>query len=249
MREPQSGIYLIANAASGDFYLGASRDIYRRLRVHFWRLRRGEHANPRLQASFAKYGAAAFVTATLCRVSVAELVETEQALLDRFVGHPSCLNIARDAVSPMRGRKLSPAAVERIRAANSGRQKSPQEIERLRTALTGRVITPEAREKTRATLRARMPELREVYRRAALNLSPEVRARISAAQRNRSPEWRANISAAKRGVPATADGVAKRSAANRGKTRTPEQRARIRAGVLASRDRLRAEGRPLNQWG
>lgn len=49
-------IYRITNIITGQNYIGQTIDINRRKRVHFSTLRNGNHDNPKLQASWNKYG-------------------------------------------------------------------------------------------------------------------------------------------------------------------------------------------------
>ena len=55
-----SGIYIVENTKTRQNYIGRSVRPRARLKAHFWNLRAGCHNNPHLQASFDKYGEAAF---------------------------------------------------------------------------------------------------------------------------------------------------------------------------------------------
>ena len=49
-------IYRITNKVTGQHYIGQTVDINRRKRTHFNSLKRQDHDNPKLQASWNKYG-------------------------------------------------------------------------------------------------------------------------------------------------------------------------------------------------
>lgn len=49
-------IYQIQNTVTKESYIGQTIDIYRRQKVHFRKLRDNTHINPKLQASWNKYG-------------------------------------------------------------------------------------------------------------------------------------------------------------------------------------------------
>ena len=50
------GIYKILNIKTNMFYIGSSKNIYDRLHIHFFRLKRNKHGNKHLQNSFNKHG-------------------------------------------------------------------------------------------------------------------------------------------------------------------------------------------------
>ena len=51
-----SGIYIIKNISNGKRYIGSSSvSIYRRIKCHFRKLRKGTHSNKRLLHDFYKY--------------------------------------------------------------------------------------------------------------------------------------------------------------------------------------------------
>ena len=69
------GIYKIINLINNKFYVGSAEIFARRKRIHWWRLRRGDHSNAKLQAAWNKYGESAFVFA------VVEEVQDKENLL------------------------------------------------------------------------------------------------------------------------------------------------------------------------
>ena len=54
-------VYMIKNTVNGKVYIGSSVNGYRRYNSHISHLRNGVHSSIRLQRSFNKYGAEAFV--------------------------------------------------------------------------------------------------------------------------------------------------------------------------------------------
>lgn len=56
----QSGIYAIVNTISSKSYVGSAINLTQRKAMHFTRLRCNKHPSKHLQASFSKYGEAAF---------------------------------------------------------------------------------------------------------------------------------------------------------------------------------------------
>ena len=61
----QSGVYVIRCEPIGKEYVGASVNIVKRIREHFYRLERGVHRNRRLQNAYKKYGRDSFRTEVL----------------------------------------------------------------------------------------------------------------------------------------------------------------------------------------
>jgi group I intron endonuclease len=57
----QSGIYLIVNIINGKVYVGSSKSLKSRRYSHWYRLKRGSHANFHLQNAWNAYGSPSFV--------------------------------------------------------------------------------------------------------------------------------------------------------------------------------------------
>ena len=55
-RKHLAGIYRITSLHNGQFYIGSSDNIVRRLQNHIQRLRKDKHLNPKLQSYYNKYG-------------------------------------------------------------------------------------------------------------------------------------------------------------------------------------------------
>lgn len=57
----RTGIYIIKNIETGMFYVGASRDYYRRISFHKSCLRLDKHSNKKLQNDWNQYGKEKFI--------------------------------------------------------------------------------------------------------------------------------------------------------------------------------------------
>lgn len=75
------GIYKITNLRTKKFYLGSSVNIDHRWRQHKCLLNKNKHHSAKLQASWNKYGAAAFVFEVLLECKPNDIIDVEQALL------------------------------------------------------------------------------------------------------------------------------------------------------------------------
>ena len=112
-----SGIYKIINNVTGEFYIGSSVDLCRRLNAHRFRLTGGYHINPHLQNAWNKYGADSFLFEIVLYCDIENLLYYEQVLLD---GLKSTYNIAKKAGKPMLGRKHTEEAKRKISEAFTG---------------------------------------------------------------------------------------------------------------------------------
>jgi len=130
--EDKSGTYTITNRENGKVYYGSSSNIDRRWKEHRKALRRGEHGNPHLQRSWNKYGPASFTFAVFDYCDVEDLHAYEQILLDQHAGKDYCYNIAKDAVSPMRGRKHSEETKRKVSQALLGKTHSEETKRKMR---------------------------------------------------------------------------------------------------------------------
>lgn len=76
-----SGIYKIFNSNNSKFYIGSSKDIYRRLSNHFCSLKGNYHCNNKLQNSFNKYGFESFKTEIIATCPPEYLFKLERFLI------------------------------------------------------------------------------------------------------------------------------------------------------------------------
>ncbi len=81
------GIYKIINKVDGKFYIGSSKELKRRKRVHFKNLKDNKHVNTHLQHAFNKYGEQNF------KFEVIEYTDDPSTLLDleqKWIDETNC---------------------------------------------------------------------------------------------------------------------------------------------------------------
>lgn len=215
----RSGIYEIRNTSNGKRYIGSSAVLRARLSRHENELRRGIHVNPRLQASWNKYGPASFEFKPLLFCDIDKLLLYEQIAIE---GLKPEFNIAIYAGAPMRGRKASLETRAKLSAAGMGRILSVEERAKISAANTGKKRSPEALAKLSARMKGKQHHLGHTH-------SSEAKAKVSAANagRKRSPEFRERLRAILLGN--------KRSL---GKTHSIEARAKMSAARIGNKNRL-----------
>lgn len=123
-----SGIYRI-NGPNGKFYVGSAKNIGRRWIVHKRDLRKGNHANLKLQRSWNRHGESVFRIEILEVVSViADLIEREQFWIDSLGAVKNGYNILPTAGSHL-GKKHSDETRRKMSAAKIGRKHGPMREE------------------------------------------------------------------------------------------------------------------------
>ena len=101
-------VYQITNMLTGDFYIGSTQSFAHREWQHRYALKRNEHKNPHMQASWNKYGEEAFVFEVLEEVAEdADVLTVENKYLRKHVGQHNCFNVNKDAVSPRLGQVMT----------------------------------------------------------------------------------------------------------------------------------------------
>lgn len=83
--EGNAGIYKIVCFANGHFYIGRTVNFAKRRTAHLRDLERGQHKNPRLQATYDKYGIDYFQFFLLEVAPKHEHAKLEQKYLDTVV--------------------------------------------------------------------------------------------------------------------------------------------------------------------
>lgn len=146
-----TGIYAIT-AADGRCYVGSSVNIRGRWAMHRWDLRRGRHANRKLQDAWTALGEDAFTFDEIERVERDRLLEREQHWMDHHRAAADGFNL-----SPTAGSNAGVVAGDATRAAMSalhkgntycrGLKRSPEFGAKISAALRRRVIKPETRAK------------------------------------------------------------------------------------------------------
>ena len=80
--EKVSGIYKITNTITGDFYIGSSKNVKRRLAAHKLKSTENKCPNNPMYLDFQKYGLENFVFEILAEVEVEELKDAEQKFIE-----------------------------------------------------------------------------------------------------------------------------------------------------------------------
>lgn len=95
-------IYQIQNIITNQSYIGQTVDIYRRQRVHFRKLRNNKHGNPKLQASWNKYGEQnfSFTYWTFYLNSPEELNSLECEYIEKFNSLENGFNLIPGGTKP-----------------------------------------------------------------------------------------------------------------------------------------------------
>lgn len=115
-------IYQITNMLSGDFYIGSSQSFARREWQHRYALKRGEHKNPHMQASWNKYGEDAFVFEVLEELpDGVDILSAENVYLHKHVGQGNCFNVNKDAHSPRLGQVMTLESREKLSQNRTGK--------------------------------------------------------------------------------------------------------------------------------
>ena len=108
-------IYRITNMANGKFYIGSADSFARREWQHKYALKRNEHKNPRLQASWNKHGEGMFVFEVVEQIPEGEdQLAWEDQWLRECVGKPDCYNVNTLATAPRLGLTLSEESKNKI---------------------------------------------------------------------------------------------------------------------------------------
>lgn len=164
-----TGVYLIfCSTDNPRRYYGSAVDIQARWRAHRDDLTRGRHVNKKLQNCWNKYGETSFTWTVVEECSKNNLLIVEQKYLDQNFAEPKqCLNIARYAGAPMRGRTVTEETRRKISAATKGKVLSEETKRKMRkpkarghgeavsAALTGVKHSPERRAKAQTAQKSR----------------------------------------------------------------------------------------------
>jgi group I intron endonuclease len=142
------GIYQIQNRLDGRRYIGQSVNIERR-----WEKHKKGNTNPHLCAAIKKYGLGNFECIILCSCSPQDLDLFEQRFLDKLINYSFDYNLAKDAMSPNRGRKASEETKKKKSLAMMGNKHllgyvfSEESKQKLSLASKGRKDTEETKKR------------------------------------------------------------------------------------------------------
>jgi len=130
------GVYRITDIKSGRVYIGSSVNIENRWRQHRYRLVRGDHPNPTLQAIWnAENSRLEFSVIERTPGSKDAILSAEQRHLTAALesGHRACLNVLYVAGSHL-GRKRSDSTREALAIAQRGKKATQEARSRMREA-------------------------------------------------------------------------------------------------------------------
>lgn len=108
-----SGIYIVKNIITGEFYLGSAHNFNKRKWRHFSSLKHSKHHSIVLQRAYDKYGKNSFVFEPIFHCLPDDCIKFENHFLTILAPR---YNIAKDAVAPMAGRKHSEETKLKFRA-------------------------------------------------------------------------------------------------------------------------------------
>jgi group I intron endonuclease len=118
-----AGIYKITNTTNGKYYLGSSNSIKTRYGTHFSKLRRDDHPNKHLQASFNKYGEGAFIFEVVedcLNLTLEDVRLLEQKYLDQITDWGVCYNMLKLVNYPTPATPFSLTTREQMSVNNTG---------------------------------------------------------------------------------------------------------------------------------
>ena len=212
-----TGIYEIVNLTNGKRYVGSAVNFKRRWYMHRWELRRGEHRNTHLQATWDKHGEDKFGFRPLLACDRHNLVMYEQIAIDALRPEYNICKVAASTIGFRFSEESRAKLSHRARAENL----SPETRARMSASQAKRTHPPETRAKISAIVRGRKE-------------SDETRARKSASLLGHSvsEETRAKLRAARLGQRHSPESKAKIAAASTGRKHTPEAKAKIAAAKL-----------------
>ncbi len=161
MFKSQSAYYVLTHTPTGVFYIGSTRDLYRRMNNHRSSLAAGNHYNARLQEVFTDWDDIDVDWVYCDNVELAE--ERERTSLSRCFGMPNCCNAYQTPRAKMGetggGWKASPETIERRRIASTGRTHGQSTKDKLARINTGRTHSEETRRKMSDDRRGRALDL------------------------------------------------------------------------------------------
>ncbi len=112
-----SGIYKIVNTVTGAFYIGSSRNVYKRWKAHKYPSTWNRHPNSKLYQDMEKYGVDKFEFQVFCRVEPEHLKQVEQ----------ECIELLKPTYNNRNAKGLN---VERQKDSNKKASKKYQQSEK-----------------------------------------------------------------------------------------------------------------------
>lgn len=151
----QTGIYVIKNTITGQFYVGSAKNIKKRKYIHFYKLGKNIHHNKYLQNSFNYYGIEVFEFKILETCDKNLLIKREQYWIDKyFDDQKQCFNMNKDASSWF-GRKHSIETRRKLSQAHKGKKINKKTRKKMSLSHQGLRHTEKSREKIGSKTKAR----------------------------------------------------------------------------------------------
>lgn len=140
----QSATYIIFNSQTNDFYIGSTINVYDRMHMHRFKLKRREHRNKNLQTSFNSTEECLFDVAFIFTRNREEAFDVEQYLLDKFKDTIGITNISFNARLAGLGTKRTAEISKYFSSIRLGKPIHNEESKRrISLAGLGRKLTPE----------------------------------------------------------------------------------------------------------
>jgi group I intron endonuclease len=249
----RGGVYIIRHVATNRVYVGSSREIERRWRVHQSYLARAKHDNGHLRNAWKKYGSDAFsfeVIEELDEDDPRSLIEVEQYWIDSIPSE-QLFNIAKKAGRPPgRSGPWPDEMREQIRRALIGHPTSDETRAKIGAKSRGRKTppwTPERREKHAQIMRECAQ--RNPSKNTGKRLSDEQKEKIRQAAKARivPEETRERLRRVNIGRKQSPDAIEKTRRANTGKRHSEERRAKARDARWTPEQRAAAQKRNIER--
>ena len=180
-----AAIYAIRNKINQKVYIGSTKNMYKRVTLHLYKLAGNKHTNSPLQNDYNKYGKDNFEYIVLLELNTTDnLEQEEQWFMDIYKDYLYNLDSADGKIRNEKTLKI-------IRTMNIGKIRTPETIEKLRKVNTGKKIPDEQRLRMIAGLKGkkRTEEQKEKIRQSLIGheVSEETRKKISEKNKGRIP--------------------------------------------------------------
>lgn len=190
-----NSVYKILCKTTGMYYIGATRQLRRRLNAHEAALRRKGHENAHLQRAWDKYGEDAFEFLPVASALRPELLDAvEQALIQEAMDAKVAYNMCVVAGPIQSGHRFTDAAKQNISRARTGKKLSPEALASRRAKVAGLPNPMQGRKQSEETKRLISERLKAGFKAGRAPTvgvcSEETKQRLST--RHKGTSWRLN---------------------------------------------------------